>query len=320
MDGSQVSFWASRVSLQGFDSRALDHSMLGTTVARHMQLGPGRLRASIDRLRVNRLAMRVTDFSAAVRVTVEPPSDIVTVGFVLRTEEPLLVEGRPFRTGMMSVFGSGEVSEVRYPAGSRSVTLAIPSAVFGSMEASLQVQATAVDAARLRDVITMLEALAERDPGLWLDGQWTANAERALLDAFFRPLGWPAPPGAGPSGRSRAARTIVREVEAFLDADPTMLPSMPALCAALDISRRTLERAFHHLLDVSPAHYLRLRALNAVRQALLQCQPEPGIVTRIAIDHGFWHLGRFSVSYRALFGERPVDTLRSGLRNISASP
>jgi AraC family ethanolamine operon transcriptional activator len=328
MDGSHLSPWASRLSLQGFDGRVLDYSMLGATVARHMQLGPGRLWASIERMRFNALALRITDFSAAVRATVEPPKEIVTLGFVLRADEPLLITGQHFRVDMMSVFGAGQESEVCYPAGSRSVTLAMPSAVYArelataptrdslaSWETNPQVRVAAPDAARLRDIIFAMEALAVRDPGLWLDGQWTVNAERALLEAFFCPLGDPASIGIGSSDRSHAARTIVREVEARLDADPTALPSMSALCTALRISRRTLERAFHDLLGVSPAHHLRTRSLNAVREALLHCQPAPGIVTRIAIDNGFWHLGRFSLSYRTLFGERPIDTLRRADRS-----
>ncbi|WP_428660230.1 helix-turn-helix domain-containing protein [Reyranella sp.] len=323
MDGSQLSPWTSRLALHGFDRRALDYSMLGATVARHMQLGPGQLRASIERLRFNTLAMRVTDFSAAVRATVEPPKDIVTLGFVLRADEPFLIAGRHFGVDMMSVFGPGQATEVRYPAGSRSVTLAMPSAVFAreltstpvcdaldSADANPQVQASGADVVRLRDIISAMEALAARDPGLWLDGRWTANAERALIEVFFRPLGDPALVTTGSSDRLRTARTIVREVEARLDADPMAIPSMPALCAALRISRRTLERAFHDLLGVSPAQHLRVRSLNAVREALMRCPPEPGIVTRIAIDHGFWHLGRFSLSYRTLFGERPIDTVR----------
>lgn len=329
MDGSHVASWSSRLSLQGFDRRALDHSMLGSTGARHMQLGPGQLRASIERLRFNTLAMRVTEFSTAMRATVEPPRDMMTLGFVLHADEPFLIAGRHFRADMMSVFGGGQVSDIRYPAGSRSVTLVVSSAVYGrelagtplgdvldSDDGHPQIQVTGADAVRLRDVVSTMEVLAARDPGLWLDGQWTANAERALLEAFLRPLGDPASVKAGSSDRSRAARTIVQEVEARFDADPTSLPSMPALCAVLRISRRTLERAFHELLGVSPAHHLRLRSLNAVRVALLQCPPEPGIVTRIAIDNGFWHLGRFSQSYRTLFGERPIDTLRKAGRGI----
>ena len=38
--------------------------------------------------------------------------------------------------------------------------------------------------------------------------------------------------------------------------------------------------------------------------------PSEATVTRIVTDHGFWELGRFSVAYRALFGESPLETLR----------
>ncbi len=79
------------------DRRALDHSMLGATVARHMQVGPGQLRASIERRQFNALAMRITDFSAAVRATVEPPGDIVTLGFVLRADRAVPDRRTAFR-------------------------------------------------------------------------------------------------------------------------------------------------------------------------------------------------------------------------------
>jgi AraC-like DNA-binding protein len=56
--------------------------------------------------------------------------------------------------------------------------------------------------------------------------------------------------------------------------------------------------------------YLWLRRMNLVRPALLRADPAVATVTGIATDHGFWELGRFSVEYRALFGESPSATLR----------
>ncbi|MCW5738509.1 MAG: helix-turn-helix domain-containing protein, partial [Enhydrobacter sp.] len=211
----------------------------------------------------------------------------------------------------------------------KSVTLAMPSTEFARelVSASMrdacsnaaiiyQLQVSSLDGARLQDVISSLQALTARDPGLWLDGQWIANAEHALREAFLRPFDSSSSIDPRTSTRLRDAGTIVREVEARLDADPTCLPSISALCDSLGISRRSLERAFYDLLGVSPARHLRVRSLNAVREALLRCRPEPGIITRMAVEHGFWHLGRFSLSYRALFGERPIDTLgRRGSNN-----
>jgi hypothetical protein len=42
-------------------------------------------------------------------------------------------------------------------------------------------------------------------------------------------------------------------------------------------------------------------------------------VTRIATDHGFWELGRFSVAYRTLFGETPLTTLRRPAELVTTS-
>jgi hypothetical protein len=50
--------------------------------------------------------------------------------------------------------------------------------------------------------------------------------------------------------------------------------------------------------------------LHLVRRAFLRADPSTTTVTRLATDQGFWELGRFSVAYRALFGELPSQTLR----------
>jgi AraC-like DNA-binding protein len=61
---------------------------------------------------------------------------------------------------------------------------------------------------------------------------------------------------------------------------------------------------------MSPMKYLRLRRMNFARRALRMGDPATTTVTEIATDYGFWELGRFSVSYQALFGETPSASLR----------
>ncbi|TMK47760.1 MAG: AraC family transcriptional regulator [Alphaproteobacteria bacterium] len=68
---------------------------------------------------------------------------------------------------------------------------------------------------------------------------------------------------------------------------------------------------------MGPIRYLSLRRMHLVRRALLRADPSTTTVTRLATDQGFWELGRFSVAYRALFGESPSQTLR---RPASARP
>jgi transcriptional regulator GlxA family with amidase domain len=60
---------------------------------------------------------------------------------------------------------------------------------------------------------------------------------------------------------------------------------------------------------MGPIRYLALRRMHLARRALLQADSST-TVTRVATDHGFWELGRFSVAYRALFDESPSESLR----------
>ncbi|HEX2887327.1 helix-turn-helix domain-containing protein [Vineibacter terrae] len=322
-----------RLTLQGFSRGALDGSMLGGTIGRHMQLGPGRLTASIDRLRFKETALRKTSFSTAVRAVIGTPADVVTLGFAVEAPEPFVIAGERLPVGTMTVFGPGSVNDVRYPAGVTAITLAMPSALFSDEAAAISRleplrfpgrypvgQAEGHPLRQLRDAAATIGQLDIDCPRLLNDSQWRANAERALLDAFFGVLAATAPIAATPPDRLRSARAIILEADARMDADPMSIPTIPRLCSALRVSRRTLERAFQDMLNMSPAHYLRVRALNATREQLLRSQPLPGMITRIAIDNGFWHMGRFSLSYRALFGERPIDTLhRTNSRRAGAS-
>jgi AraC-like DNA-binding protein len=107
---------------------------------------------------------------------------------------------------------------------------------------------------------------------------------------------------------------ILRQVEDYLDERPGRGVSILELCQGLAVSRRTLNRAFEEGLGVGPRAYLRLRALSAARKALVAGRQAGASVTQVALDHGFWELGRFSVTYRAMFGESPSQTLRGVVR------
>lgn len=54
---------------------------------------------------------------------------------------------------------------------------------------------------------------------------------------------------------------------------------------------------------------LRQVRLARVRQALLT-DTDTATITEIAMGWGFTHMGRFSLSYRQVFGESPSETLR----------
>ncbi len=74
---------------------------------------------------------------------------------------------------------------------------------------------------------------------------------------------------------------------------------------------RQLQQGFKTYTGMSPAQWLRLRRLNGARRELLSSTGTT--VAEVAMNWSFWHLGRFSNSYRALFKELPSETLKRSL-------
>jgi transcriptional regulator GlxA family with amidase domain len=109
---------------------------------------------------------------------------------------------------------------------------------------------------------------------------------------------------------NRRHGVIVDRFEAFLKANPDRPLYLTEICAGIAVAERTLRAACEEQLGISPIRYLTLRRMRLVRHALLAADASNSTVTRIVTDHGFWELGRFSVAYRALFGESPSETLR----------
>ena len=111
------------------------------------------------------------------------------------------------------------------------------------------------------------------------------------------------------SGNRRHDRIIAR-FEEFLEANQNTPLYLPEICAAVGAAERTLRGACEQHLGMGPIRYLALRRMHLVRRALLRAVSSTTTVTKIATDHGFWELGRFSVAYRAFFGETPSETMR----------
>lgn len=109
-------------------------------------------------------------------------------------------------------------------------------------------------------------------------------------------------------GNASARRRLVAQVRERIEAAPDRAPSVPELCAALHVSRRTLQYAFEDEVGVNPLAYLRSVRLNGVRRLLREAAP--GLTVQRAAAHwGFWNLSAFAGDYRRQFGERASETL-----------
>jgi AraC-like DNA-binding protein len=91
-----------------------------------------------------------------------------------------------------------------------------------------------------------------------------------------------------------------------------LLPSSVDLAAGIGVSDRWVRAAFRKVYGVSVSSFFRARAIHGAHRELRSATPASTTVTEVATRWGFWHLGRFSATYRAYFGELPSDTLARG--------
>ncbi|WJS85369.1 helix-turn-helix domain-containing protein [Paracoccus sp. TOH] len=108
----------------------------------------------------------------------------------------------------------------------------------------------------------------------------------------------------------RLQTASMRRIDRLIDEDSDHLIGLQELCERAGLSLRTIESIIRRRMDMTAHSYLKRRRLTRARKALLS--PGEGVtVTSVAMDHGFTHLGRFSIFYRQMYGESPSETLRN---------
>ncbi|MGH8347479.1 MAG: helix-turn-helix domain-containing protein [Pseudomonas sp.] len=110
--------------------------------------------------------------------------------------------------------------------------------------------------------------------------------------------------------RRAGERAIMKRVGEWAADTPEEHLNLLELSQVAGVSLRQLQHAFKTFTGMAPTQWLRLRRLNSARRELLSRTPTQTTVAEVAMHWSFWHLGRFSSSYRALFKELPSDTLK----------
>jgi AraC-like DNA-binding protein len=110
--------------------------------------------------------------------------------------------------------------------------------------------------------------------------------------------------------RRAGERAIMKRVGEWAADTPEEHLNLLELSQVAGVSLRQLQHAFKTYTGMAPTQWLRLRRLNSARRELLSSTPTQTTVAEVAMHWSFWHLGRFSSSYRALFKELPSDTLK----------
>ena len=114
-----------------------------------------------------------------------------------------------------------------------------------------------------------------------------------------------------PPTRVEKAKRLVHQAEDYIKSHPSGPVRLVDLCQHCDVSERTLQYAFRHVLSLSPIQYLNRFRMHQVHAALCDATPRTTTVAAEACRWGFWHLSEFAGNYRDLFEELPSETLQS---------
>lgn len=110
--------------------------------------------------------------------------------------------------------------------------------------------------------------------------------------------------------RRTEERAVMKRIGEWAADSPEETLNLLELSQVAGVSLRQLQHAFKAFTGMTPTHWLRLRRLNSAHRELLARTPNDTTVAEVAMNWSFWHLGRFSSSYRALFKELPSETLK----------
>ena len=251
--------------------------------------------------------------------------DCYTLVFVMECPESGLAFNYSIgiERGYLGFFPPGGVIDSRTPAGFSNVALTIPASHFLTAlaihypempEDILQHGTNLIvgvgEEIRLRRLVTDVTELLFSETGLQRAIALSKHMEAELLEAFFAALrsGCAEKKKSDPPCAPRRQRHL-RKARDYIAAHGHRPVAVEELCGELGLTARSVQQIFQSLLQVSPVTYLRHHRLQGVRRALQSAQPELGAVKNVALDWGFWHLGRFAADYRALFGESPHQTL-----------
>lgn len=108
---------------------------------------------------------------------------------------------------------------------------------------------------------------------------------------------------------NRDSNSVLETAEAYIRANIGEEITLADLVTMTETSASSLLRVFRTHRGISPMKYAKQIRLESAQRTLLAAEWGTTTVTAVAMDHGFFQLGRFSADYRRAFGELPSETL-----------
>jgi len=210
---------------------------------------------------------------------------------------PAVLDGVRMPPGVMVAVPAGEACWLRATGPGRGMAVAAreDESVAAAMAGGAEVRALLAGAAMRRVLVRAVDGLAG-------GGGASEDEVRAAVAVCLA-----APPVRRMA--SPARRALLARFERMVAEAPPRGLAVEEVAARLQVAGRTLRSCVSDFVGMGPARHINRQRLLRVHEALLRARPGQDRVTELAMRHGFSELGRFSVAYRAMFGEPPSATL-----------
>jgi AraC-like DNA-binding protein len=290
----------------------------------HLKLtitGAGDFKARLTRLKLQHLEIYRCHESLPRIASISLPPEQIVLSFPLGKSLPVL-DGFAFRNGDIALHDRGGRLHQRSPGDWQWGLMSLSPASLARCAETLTGQPietsparrilrpSSAEAMRFRGLFKSVCGLAETRSNLAERSEVARALEHDLLHAITHCL---AADDADDNSKTRHHHAaIMARLEEVLIKRIDQKLTMPELCTEVGVPERTLRMCCAEFLGVSPMRYILLQRLNRARSALRRSDPSMTSVAEVARDHQFLELGRFAVTYRAIFGESPSVTLHRG--------
>jgi AraC-like DNA-binding protein len=284
--------------------------------------GRGQFRAQLTQVTLHRLRLSEAKENLACIAFIAVPTDTVVTAFPIGNETGLARGDIQTRSREVMILPPGEHVHIRTDGPRRWGAVGFPvdelarygSALTGSSfvvpPVAQRWRPPPVPGVGLRSLHAAGIRMAATHPQFLVNPEAARGLEQQLIHAVVNCLALGSTDAVGRSQRRH--RNIMVRFEQLLQAQPDRDIRIAETCAALDVSERLLRSLCAEFLGMGPVHYDRLRRMSLVRRLFRREDHNGTSVSEVARRHGFLDPSRFSLNYRALFGETPIATLRRG--------
>lgn len=289
---------------------------------------PGKYRANLIGADFGRLSLMHGEDNLAKVSHLDLVPNRVAFSFLPGISSGVFADGREVRRNQVNQHSMGRsyYQTTLGPAPWGAVLLPIEemagiAEIFRSAKRSLRQSHAIMPSAQAMQRLIRLHIMAVRlvrdAPEMLQRTEAVRGLEHAVIEALAGCLAGDEALGETAGQRNHA--TIMRRFHRLLADNPTRTLFLTDVCAAIGVSARTLRVCCEAHIGMGPKHFLTLRRMHLARHALLG-GGDTSNVTEIATEFGFWELGRFAVTYKALFGEMPSATLRRAATDSPGAP